>query len=409
MRKTAFASENEISPHAPLAIPHRRSVADEPSALDRTIAASKAVLLEGIENLHPAYFALVMATGIIAIAVNAIISPALAKALYLLDALFYAILWLLTAARIYLFRKRFLADLFSHQLGPGFFTLAAASGVMGSGLILIMGNYSLAIVLWAIAFALWLGLTYTVFVGLIIKENKPTIAEGINGGWLTAIVATQSVASLTALLSSRFGAHQEEMLFFSLALWLFGGMLYIWIISLIFYRYTFFKFAPQDLTPPYWINMGAVAISAMAGATITSQAEFSTLLSGLLPFLKGFSLFFWATGTWWIPMLVILGIWRHVYKKSPLEYNCLYWGAVFPLGMYTVSTNLLAEVNGLPFLAVLPEYFIYLALTAWAITFTGLTKTVFRKANAVLQNAGHSDSERFSYSGIAIPARDVAK
>jgi len=29
-------------------------------------------------------------------------------------------------------------------------------------------------------------------------------------------------------------------------------MLYVWIISLIFYRYTFFVFKANDLAPPYW-------------------------------------------------------------------------------------------------------------------------------------------------------------
>jgi len=51
-------------------------------------------------------------------------------------------------------------------------------------------------------------------------------------------------------------------------MWLWGGMLYIWMISLIFYRYTFFKFSPGDLQPPYWINMGAMAISTLAGARL---------------------------------------------------------------------------------------------------------------------------------------------
>jgi len=35
-------------------------------------------------------------------------------------------------------------------------------------------------------------------------------------------------------------------------------------------------------------------------------------------------------------MLVILGFWRHVYRRFTLRYDRLYWGAVFPLGMYSV-------------------------------------------------------------------------
>ena len=95
-------------------------------------------------------------------------------------------------------------------------------------------------------------------------------------------------------------------------MWLWGGMLYIWIISLIFYRYTFFRFSPGDLAPPYWINMGAMAISVLAGSLLIAERARRALpaLAASLP--RGLHLFYWATGTWWIPMIAILGVWRHV-------------------------------------------------------------------------------------------------
>ena len=60
--------------------------------------------------------------------------------------------------------------------------------------------------------------------------------------------------------------------------------------------------SPSDLAPPYWINMGAVAISTLAGSLLVAAAPQSPLLTELLPFLKGLTLLFWATATWWIPM-----------------------------------------------------------------------------------------------------------
>ena len=177
------------------------------------------------------------------------------------------------------------------------------------------------------------------------------------------------------------------MLFFSLCMWLCGGMLYIWVISLIFYRYTFFRFLPSDLMPPYWINMGAMAISTLAGANLILTATRAPFLMALLPFLKGFTVFFWATATWWIPMLVTLAIWRHVYKRFRLTYDPLYWGAVFPLGMYTVSTYQLAQALDLPFLLWIPRSFVYIAVAAWMATFAGLLWTMRNLISSTAQGA----------------------
>ena len=68
--------------------------------------------------------------------------------------------------------------------------------------------------------------------------------------------------------------------------------------------------------------------------------------------------------------------WRHVYKRFPLTYSPLYWGAVFPLGMYTVCTFRLAKVLEADFLSIVPRVFVAIALAAWATTFVGLLRSV---------------------------------
>ena len=329
--------------------------------------------------MSPVHFALVMATGIVSIAVNAVGMRFLALALFGFNVVAYAVLCVLTVLRIAWYTAEFARDLSDHRRSVGFFATVAATCVLGSQSILITGSLLPATLLWGFGILLWLVTTYSVFTILIVKEHKPSLAEGISGSWLLAVVAAQSIAVLSALLASHWGQPQRlEANFLALSMWLWGGMLYIWMISLIFYRYTFFTFSPNDLEAPYWINMGAMAISTLGGATLVGNASDAWFLRSLLPFLKGFTIFFWATGTWWIPMLVILGVWRHAYRRYPLTYDPLYWGAVFPLGMYAVCTIAIAEEMNLTFLSPVPRIFVYVALTAWLLTFVGLGRRIGR-------------------------------
>jgi tellurite resistance protein TehA-like permease len=274
------------------------------------------------------------------------------------------------------YRARFLADLTSHQRGPAFLTMVAGTNVLGSGLVLIAGRPGLGFGLWVLGLVLWAVLFYTVATAITIREPKPDLATGINGGWLVLVVGTESVGVLAALLAEG-SSHAEVLVFVALVACMIGLLLYLVLIGLVCYRWWFLPMGAQQATPPYWINMGALAITTLACAnTDLASAAGGPAMRALEPFLTGMTVLLWAGATWWIPLLVIIGIWRHLVDRVPLSYDPQYWSLVFPLGMYGVATFRMAVVLELGFLDWVPRAFLGAALVAWAVTFVGMLRSL---------------------------------
>lgn len=332
-----------------------------------------------VRDLPPNIFAVVMATGIVAVAMNAAGMRRLALGLFGVGVAAYVTLLALLLSRCVRYPAAVVRDAGTHAAAPGFFTLVAATGVLGNGCVSLIDSPDVGVVMWGVAILFWAGLTYTVLPQLMEADNKPPLEKGLNGGWLLAVVATQSVSVLGSLCAPHLPADAVEVgVFMALCFWLVGVMLYLWLISLVFYRVMFLPLSPADLAPPYWINMGAMAISTLAGATMIGACRHLAAIAELLPFLKGVTLLCWATATWWVPMLLALGVWRHVAQRFPIRYDHGFWAVVFPLGMYSACTFRLSSSLNLSFLNPLAHVFAWVALAAWVLVFAGLLERTGR-------------------------------
>lgn len=343
------------------------------SRLHKSILVNIIILLRwNISRFHPSYFALVMATGIVSIAAKLLGFGTTAYSLFQFNKIAYVVLWAVYLIRLTRYTSYFIQDLTNHFKSPGFLTIVAGTSVLGNQFALFTENYFAATVLYFTALALWIILIYMFFVVITIKRKKPTLNKGLNGTWLLIVVATQSISILGVQVQFYLDNFSKLITFISLILFLLGCFFYIIIITLIFYRLTFFIVKAEEFAPPYWISMGAVAITTLAGSLLILNANHFDFINALTPFIKGLSLLFWAFGTWWIPLIIILGIWRHLYKKIPFVYHPQYWGMVFPLGMYTVCTYRLSYALNIDFIRLIASSFIYFALAAWLLTFAGM-------------------------------------
>ena len=114
-------------------------------------ASFVARLRAAIAGLFPGYFALVMATGIVSLAAHLLGMSVIAGALFLLNGMLYVGLWLLTLLRIVRYPRRVFADLIDHLRGPGFFTVVAATCVLGSQFLVLTDASRVAMALWIAA------------------------------------------------------------------------------------------------------------------------------------------------------------------------------------------------------------------------------------------------------------------
>ena len=347
-----------------------------PNELPMGSPALGAWLVRQIATLYPGAFALVMATGIISNALFFEGHRTLSDALFAVNVIAYPTLLAATLIRAIRFGRALWADLINPRLVFSFFTIVAGTDVFGIGLNL-RGFGALALTMWLFALALWFGLIYLSF-GVLTFLNTARGANVVHGGWLIAIVGTESLVILGTLVAPPLGELGTAIFVLIHMLWGVGLALYGIFIVLFAHRIFFLEFDPEDITPLLWVVMGAAAISTNAGSTLLLTDSTLPFLRSMRPFIDGVTLIMWAWGTWWIPLLLLFGIWKHGVCRVPVTYTPMLWSLVFPLGMYALASLRLSLATDFPPLHSISLMMVWVALAAWLATASGFALASWR-------------------------------
>jgi len=325
---------------------------------------------DAVRTLHPGSFALVMATGIVSIAMGNHGLSGLSLALFVVGCLAYVVLVLLTLWRLFAYSAELLGDLRDPQRAFGLFTFTAATDVLGTRFV-IAGHHGVGFVALVIGWLGWLVLGYLVPWTAVLGHTRRPIVRDANGTWFIWTVASQSIAVLAAALEPAAGWGQRELALLAVFSWSIGVFLYAGTGVFVAARMLLYPLSPEDLTPPYWVAMGATAITVVGGARIVQMAD-APIVSATRGLIASLSVVFWAFGTWLIPPLVAAGVWRYLVHRMPLRYEVPLWSVVFPLGMYGVGGHYLGQADHLPIIKGIGSYEGWVALAAWAVTFVAM-------------------------------------
>jgi tellurite resistance protein TehA-like permease len=334
-----------------------------------------------IRDLNPGYFAFVMATGIISTGAFLLGPSWLSRALLVIASAGLVVLGAALVIRLALFRPSVAADVRAPDRVFGFFTITAGMDVLGVRLA-AAGHPLATAILAVLAAAVWLVLTYGVPASLLVARTYESVLGGVNGTWLLWVVSTQSLSVVAATLVPTWPSQSGLLAPVAVGLWSVGLLLYLLLVSLIMLRWLTVPMTPETLSPPYWILMGATAISVLAGAKILGLHAALPVVKATAGFVEGFSYALWAFGTWWIPLLIVLGLWRHVWHHWPLTYEPSLWSVVFPLGMYSVATLSFGKVAHLAFMEPLSRFMLWVAVTGWVAVAAAFLVRLARRSRA---------------------------
>lgn len=281
------------------------------------------------------------------------------------------------------------AELKAEVRVDGFTVLAftAGSGVLAARS--LAGGFDWAALTFAyIALGSWVVLGYVAVIAAFFSATHsraqspsattPLPWTHVNGTWFLMVVGTQAVAvAFGALAAAKRVNWYAEVA----ALWWGIGVLILIVMAvLVVARLIIVGLSHDDEVAPYWVLMGAGAISVLAGAEVIGTGSAQRLVTHDV--VGTLCLMAWIFGTWLIPLLIVLMIWHARRPGTHSGFRTALWSIVFPIGMWGVASRQLGIAWQVSWIKTMGTWEAWLALLIWVIVFVGMLRWWWRWLSA---------------------------
>jgi tellurite resistance protein TehA-like permease len=238
------------------------------------------------------------------------------------------------------------------QPGQGFHALGfVADGCVLGVRIAQTGSAALTIatVLFACGFVLWA----LILAAVAIEHGRGGRIKP-RGEWLLTVVATEGLAILATHIAGLGDLPALRPV--ASVLWIAGGVAYLLVGGLLARRASQPDFGVGNVTPDWWIVMGAPAIWCVAAVTVTG-AQPGTIGAAL------------AVGAWALASVMLIAIAAVDAcrtRRLGVRFTPERWTMVFPLGMYSVASWMLGQSLNAGWLSDLGRLWLAVAVSMWA-------------------------------------------
>ena len=338
--------------------------------------------LEAIRQFTPNWFAVVMGTGVLALALaqwpgNVPGLRLLGEGLWLFNIVLFVLFTGLYSARWVLFFDE-ARRIFGHSTVSMFF------GTIPMGLATIINGFLVfGLPRWGdgvllLAEALWwidvvMSLACGVLIPFLMFTRQGHRIDQMTAVWLLPVVAAEVAAASGGLLAPHLAdAHaQLVMLVTSYVLWAFSLPVAFSILTILLLRMALHKLPHENMAASSWLALGPIGTGALGMLLLGSDAPMIFTANGLpgvgdiaagLGLVAGITL--WGLGFWWMLMAMLI---TARYLRAGIPFNLGWWGFTFPLGVYALTTLKLADLLNLGFFSVFGCGLVAMLVVMWLI------------------------------------------
>lgn len=311
-------------------------------------------------KLSPDVFAAVMATGILSIAARnhhyTWVSDVLGGLAVLALIVLVVLVVILAAAK----RRMTPWSMNDAEHTLPLFTFIAACAVLGNR---FSSSHPMVLpVLGAIAAFAWLALV-VLCVRNLSGRSRVTLRDQVHGAWLLSSVGTSGLAIVAAKLAKSTG--RGQWLTAAVAIWVLALAIYIVLAALLAWRAVAERMDKDGFEPDAWILMGSLAIAVVAGHNVYEQSA-----NWLASSVYAVTVLVWGVATLWIPLLAYFSLHRIERRPQLLQFAGAWWTLVFPWGMYSAATYLMATEIHARYLQTVALVVFWDAMVAWVMVTT---------------------------------------
>ncbi|MBD0706169.1 C4-dicarboxylate ABC transporter [Pseudomonas sp. Fig-3] len=338
--------------------------------------------LEAIRQFTPNWFAVVMGTGVLALALAQWPGDVpglhlLAEGLWLFNVLLFMLFTGLYTARWVLFFDE-ARRIFGHSTVSMFFgTIPMGLATLINGLLVFglprwgEGVVPLAETLWWIDVAM--SLACGVLIPFLMFTRQEHRIDQMTAVWLLPVVAAEVAAASGGLLAPHLAdAHSQlVMLVTSYILWAFSLPVAFSILTILLLRMALHKLPHENMAASSWLALGPIGTGALGMLLLGGDAPLIFAANGLpglgevaagVGVVAGITL--WGFGFWWMLMALLI---TARYLRTGIPFNLGWWGFTFPLGVYALATLKLASLLSLGFFTVFGCVLVAMLAVMWLI------------------------------------------